>query len=203
MSRRQQGFSLVELTIVVVILGVLATFAVPRFTTSVERTKATEGLSYVHQLQRQQERHLASTGRYATSLTELKRTTGETLETPQFFDVSALNSSDWESKWKVKLTRNGASSGFGRYTIVWSQDGFVVSQSSIPSSLKPDGGSTSAPAGDGDEEDEEDEDDDDREDDDDAKGKDKKSGKAKKPKSNNGKAYGKDKNGGKGRGKDD
>lgn len=199
MSRRQQGFSLVELTIVVVILGVLATFAVPRFTTSVERTKATEGLSYVHQLQRQQERHLATVGRYATSLTELKRTTGETLETPQHFDVSALNSSDWQSKWKVKLTRNGASSGFGRYTIVWSQDGFVVSQSSIPSSLKPDGGgsapvrsggasdegagegdagedegTTSAPAG-GEED-----------------------GKGKKPKSNNGKAYGKDKNASKG-----
>ena len=36
------GFSLVELAVVVVIIGVLAAFAVPRFRASVERSKAAE-----------------------------------------------------------------------------------------------------------------------------------------------------------------
>ena len=136
-TRKDQGFSLVELTIVVVILGVLATMAVPRFMSSVERTKATEGFAYLKQLQTMQERFRNDAGRYAYSKEEIKRETGESLLDPEFFDLSSYSSSDWQTRWSIRLTRNGASSGKGRYTIQWNQDGFDERRSSIPADLKP------------------------------------------------------------------
>ena len=132
-NRSHQGFSLVELTIVVVILGVLATFAVPRFMSSVEKTKAAESFTYLAQIESAQARYNAENGRYANKTQDLDID----LDRPEFFTVSGPYSSNWDSKWEMKLTRNGASSGFGRYTVVFDQDGFNDSKSSIPSDLSP------------------------------------------------------------------
>ena len=136
LNHSQQGFSLVELTIVVVILGVLATFAVPRFQSSVERTKASEGFVYLKRTQEMQERFMATVGRYAYSKEEIKRKTGERLADPQFFRLSSYSSANWERRWAVKLTRSGASSGYGGYSIVWSQDGFDERRSTVPDDLR-------------------------------------------------------------------
>lgn len=132
-TNKQSGFSLVELTIVVVILGVLATFAVPRFMSSVERTKASESFSYLANIESAQARYNAERGLYADSTSKLDID----LETPEFFDVSAPSSANWETQWEMKLTRNGASSGYGRYTVIFNQDGFNTTSSSIPSELAP------------------------------------------------------------------
>ena len=127
------GFSLVELTIVVVILGVLATFAVPRFLSSVEKTKASEAFSYLSQIEGAQARYSAEHGRYTWSTKDLDIN----LSRPEFFYVSGPYSSNWETRWEMKLTRNGASSGFGRYSVVYDQNGFNDRKSSIPNDLSP------------------------------------------------------------------
>lgn len=132
------GFSLVELTIVVVILGILATLAVPRFRTSVEKTKASEGLTYLHQVELQQDRFMALRGRYARSLAELEDVTGETVGKPEFFALRKFRSSNWEARWGIKIVRNGPSSGFGNYRIAWGQMGYST-RSTIPTELLPDG----------------------------------------------------------------
>ena len=44
---KQRGFTLVELAIVIVIIGVLASFGVPRFRDAVERSKAGESMNYL------------------------------------------------------------------------------------------------------------------------------------------------------------
>ena len=132
------GFSLVELTIVVVILGILATLAVPRFRTSVEQTKAAEGISYLHQVQLQQERFMVFKGRYARTKAELEAETGESLDTPEFFATRPFRSSNWEERWSAKVIRKGPSSGFGNYRIAWTQKGFS-NRSTIPKELMPDG----------------------------------------------------------------
>ena len=49
--RARSGFTLVELAVVVVIIGVLAAFAVPRFMASVERSKAAEEFNYLSSVQ--------------------------------------------------------------------------------------------------------------------------------------------------------
>ncbi len=49
-SRKEQGFTLLELIIVVVILGVLATLALPRFFSVVEGSRSAEALSILDQI---------------------------------------------------------------------------------------------------------------------------------------------------------
>ena len=46
-KRNRHGFSLVELSVVVIIIGVLAAFGIPRMLKSVERSKASEAFKYL------------------------------------------------------------------------------------------------------------------------------------------------------------
>lgn len=130
---RQAGFSLVELTIVVVILGVLAMMAVPRYQTAVERAKASESFTYLAQVEGAQERYNARTGEYAQQLGQLD----VKLSAPKHFLVGNFTSYNWQTQWELRLTRKGASSGFGAYTVTWCQDGFVRSRSSLHTDLIP------------------------------------------------------------------
>lgn len=109
----------------------------PKFLQSVERTKATGGFTYLTDLGKKQELFWQQQGRFAYSAIELQAELGVVLIDPDDFKVSGFASGDWETRWSVKLTRDGASSGFGRYTIVWNQDGWNDKDSSIPSELQP------------------------------------------------------------------
>ncbi len=127
------GFSLVELTIVVVILGVLAMMGVPRYQKVVERAKAAEAFTYLAQIEGAQERHNARTGSYAKYLSQLDTA----VPAPKHFRVGGFTSYNWQTQWELKLTRQGASSGFGAYTVTWNQDGFQRYRSSIHTDLLP------------------------------------------------------------------
>jgi len=127
------GFSLVELTIVVVILGVLSMMAVPRYQTAVERAKAAESFTYLAQIQGAQERHNARTGEYAKKMNQLDIKMGA----PNHFKVGKFTSYNWQTQWELRLTRQGASFGFGAYTVCWNQNGFTRGRSSIKTDLLP------------------------------------------------------------------
>lgn len=132
-NNNKAGFSLVELTIVVIILGVLATFAVPRFMRVVERTKASESFAYLAEIQSAQARYAAENGEYAQAVTDLDIQ----LNAPNHFTAGAATSADWETEWAMELTRTGASSGYGAYTVGFDENGFDTVASTIPAELIP------------------------------------------------------------------
>ena len=129
---RSAGFSLVELTIVVVILGVLAMMAVPRYQTVVEQSKASEAFVYLDQIAKGQEMYNARNGQYADNLNKLDIKGSK----PNHFSIGTPSSTNWQTKWEVKLTRTGPSSGFGNYTVTYNEKGFKPGRSSIPQKLR-------------------------------------------------------------------
>lgn len=117
-SIMRAGFTLVELAVVIVIIGVLAAFAVPRFRSSVERSKAAEAFNYLASIQAAQERYHARQGTYATELLDLDIRFTE----PKYFLVGEFEST--ETVWSLTLTRTGSSAGYGAYTVTFTESGF-------------------------------------------------------------------------------
>lgn len=127
---KQKGFTLVELAVVVVIIGVLAAFAVPRFRASVERSKAAEAFNYLSAVQSAQERYHARQGQYAEDLDDLDIQ----FSSPKYFAVAtpeAGTSGSIEDTWSQTLTRTGAAAGYGEYTVIFTEEGFDETNSTI------------------------------------------------------------------------
>ena len=119
----RKGFTLVELAVVIVIIGVLAAFGVPRFLKSVERSKAAEAFQYLAAVRAAQERYIAQEGVYASDLTKLDITQS----TPKYFTVGTMTvtpSTDGSSTWSLTMTRIAGSSSYGDYTVTFTRDGY-------------------------------------------------------------------------------
>ena len=137
-NRARQGFSLIELSVVVVIIGVLAAFGVPRLLQSVEQSKASESFKYLASVRVAQERYQAAQGTYASDITmlDLKQTA------PTYFsigEISAAGNGSLKDTWSLTLTRVGSNSGYGAYTVTFTHDGFDSSNSTIDANINPQG----------------------------------------------------------------
>jgi prepilin-type N-terminal cleavage/methylation domain-containing protein len=129
-ARQRKAFSLVELSVVVIIIGVLAAFGIPRMLKGVERSKAAEAFKYLASVRAAQERYQSRQGTYASLLTDLD----VEQSAPKYFSVGTIgagSTGSMEDSWTLTLTRQGASSGYGAYTVTFTEDGYDSVNSSI------------------------------------------------------------------------
>jgi type IV pilus assembly protein PilE len=68
---RSAGFTLVELMVVVVVVAILATIALPSYQASVRKSRRTEVKTALLDLAGREERFMATNGSYTTSLSQL------------------------------------------------------------------------------------------------------------------------------------
>jgi len=97
--KQQSGFTLIELMVVMVIVAIIATIALPAFTEQVRKSRRSEAISTLGDLQVRQERWRSSNATYGT----LANITG----------TAAANFNGAQSNYTFAVTANSASA----YTI--------------------------------------------------------------------------------------
>lgn len=121
----RKGFTLIELLVVVLIIGILASIAIPQYFKVVEKARLAEAMSLVASIKSAQERYLASGGTYSSKLTSLDITypgTTDTAVSTKFY-TGALASGSCTSGpcYVFTVTRHtnnsSVSSRYGAYAI--------------------------------------------------------------------------------------
>lgn len=101
MSQMRRGFTLIELLIVVVIIGILAAIAIPRFGSTKSRAVESNLKSDLRNLQTAQEQYFADSGSYATDVANLS----------SFFTPSAgvtITLGELVGGWQATASASGA-----------------------------------------------------------------------------------------------
>ena len=105
----RKGFTLIELLVVVLIMGILASVAMPQYFKSVEKSRSSEATSVLSSMASAQERNYMQKSAYATDIANLDvGITGLS-----FFSVAITNS----GRSLVATRTQTAGGGLGQYTI--------------------------------------------------------------------------------------
>ncbi|MEN9543883.1 MAG: hypothetical protein RLZZ598_716 [Pseudomonadota bacterium] len=78
-ARHECGFSLIELLIAVVVVGILAAIAFPSFMDSIRKSRRSEAFTALNNVQQAQERFRSNNANYTTNLTSSPNNSDESL----------------------------------------------------------------------------------------------------------------------------
>ncbi|RKY29078.1 MAG: hypothetical protein DRP61_00140 [Candidatus Omnitrophota bacterium] len=121
----KRGFTLLELITVVIIIGILATIAVPQFFKVAERGRAAEAINLLGSIRSAQLRYCAEHARVTDNFSELDV---ETTGNPRFFTLAPLGNANPSNDTPVaQATRNDVSNfNYGNYVLQIQFDGDIT-----------------------------------------------------------------------------
>jgi len=130
LKRNQSGFTLLEIIIVIIIVGVLASLALPRLFSTVEFSRSAEALSAIATIRSSMERcYLANNGSYVncgnTNFTQLDIDSPASSPNAHFAYVISGPST---VGYTITATRNALDNGNTTSTIVVVQNATVVTR---------------------------------------------------------------------------
>lgn len=125
MKNIRKGFTLIELLVVVLIIGILASIAIPQYFKVVEKSRVSEGMALISSVKSAQERYLAKGGSYTSNFMDLDilypNMTATNITTK--FYSAAITSGDCGGTpcFGITVTRHTANSSvaarYGNYTL--------------------------------------------------------------------------------------
>ena len=119
MRTSNRGFTLLEVMVAIIIVGVLAAMALPRYFASLEVVRSREGVGILTSLMGAQKRYaLENGGSYTSTLTDLDVTI------PTSINFNAPTVSD--SNPVASIQRNNTNNSYGNYTVTITDVGVVA-----------------------------------------------------------------------------
>jgi len=123
-NNKKTAFSLAEIAIVIVIMSIIASFAIPRFRTTLEISRTGEAIRVVKSLYDRQILRKFETGSYTNLITDLS------IEVPplKYFEAPVVRDGLWPSNpHLVYLERTGSSLGPPlNYRFAMKEDGTLI-----------------------------------------------------------------------------
>jgi len=114
--RRSSAFTILEIMIVIVIMAVLATIAIPRYSVTMEKTRSTEGVQILQALVQAQKVYRFENGSFTNDINNLEIT----IPTPQHFNTPTVSTTDpiatitrQNSRYTLSMTQNGVTTCSG------------------------------------------------------------------------------------------
>lgn len=126
----KSGFTLLEIIIVIIIVGVMASLALPRLFSTVEYSRSTEALSAIASIRSSMERcYLQRSGTYAgCDVFGNLDVTNPATSPGAHFGTYAITSAS-ATDYTITGTRNTVDGGNTAHTVVVAQTGTVISRS--------------------------------------------------------------------------
>ena len=121
----RKGFTLIELLVVVLIIGILASIAIPQYFKVVEKARVAEAMSVISSIKSAQERYLARGGMYTSDFTKLDisyaNMTAGNLPT-KFYNAAVVAGADANGPtYQITVTRHTTNSSvaarYGNYAL--------------------------------------------------------------------------------------
>ena len=107
---KRTGFTLIELLVVVLIMGILASVAMPQYFKSVEKSRSSEAASVLSGIAASQERYFMQKGSYITAIGSLQNL-DIGINGLSYFTVTAIGVTNTATRTQQ------AGGGLGEYTI--------------------------------------------------------------------------------------
>ena len=123
----EKAFTLLELTVVLVIIGILAAIGLPSYAKVIERSRAAEGTSILGALRAAQLRYYDEFDAYANGAEGDFSMLDVNVTTPKFFEkVTAYDDGLGKVAYLVRNSSHNDMGTFGNYKLYIHQDGTIT-----------------------------------------------------------------------------